>query len=257
MMAKIYRRDCSTSIPPEEERVEIKRLDTALCKMVNLRWTVDKRLKKEKMAEYWPLFKVWQTTEAVIVNAVEFSETLQDDGCTEEESIKKLLSNLGLPQDTCADLVSYLQLRLKVIDPEYLALGMDLLNQALTLARTAAALEVRNRKQDARFPPVEWLKEKIDYHELMDESIYEHVLNQNFETLAGTPVPVRKTPRYALLPSSKSEGRDWIRFQLRMRPNDEIWTFCGSLLANGTSLRGGVALFRDKKVIDYVETLIG
>lgn len=242
---------------PEEDDTEIKRRDTALCRMINLRRAVDTRLKKEHGAEYWPLFKVWQTPEALIANVVEFSETLQNDGDTEAESIKKLLLNLNLPPDACDDLASYLQFRLEIIDPEYLALGTDLFNQALALAKVAAALEIRGRKGSSGFPPAAWLKEKIAPDELRDPSIYEHVPDQNIKTLAGTPLYVRKNPRYTLLPSSKSESRDWVRFQLRIRPDDEIWTFSGSLVPDGLSLRAGVALIRQGQVIDRVVTITG
>lgn len=251
------RRQYDTSFS-KYENDEIKRMDTALCRMLNLRLAVDERLQKKERAEYWPLCQVWKTTEAFIVNVVEFTESLKGDGYTEEESIKKLLSSLSLPTESCApNMRAYLQFRLKKVDPEYLSLGHEILEQAIALAKVGTNIEIQNRKSSSGFPPAQWLKEKLSYDELMDDSIYEHITDENYTSWAGTPIPVRKNPRYTLLPGDKHESRDWIRFQLRMRPDDEIWTFYGSLLGNGTSLSAGVALLRHGNVIDRVCTITG
>lgn len=240
------------------ENTSITRLDEALCRMVDLRHSVDPRLRNEKPADHWPMFRVWRTQEGMIANIVEFSQTLQDDGYSEVESIEKLLLGIPLSLDSCAhDLFSYIRLRLEKVDPEYLALGPELLDQAVTLAKIGADIEIQNRKSSSGFPPAQWFREKLSCDEIIDDSIYEHITDENYKTLGGILIPIRKNSRYALLPQSKHESRDWIRFQLRMRPDDEIWTFGGSLLGNGTSFRAGVALLRQGKVIDRVSTIKG
>lgn len=112
----------SRTPPPETESGEIRRRETAICRMINLRREVDRRLRRKRSAENWPLHEVMETTEALIANIVEFSEVLQYDGYTEAESIQKLLFSLDLPRGVCTDLSSYLQFRLKTADPVYLAL---------------------------------------------------------------------------------------------------------------------------------------
>lgn len=240
---------------------EIERMDTALRLMVNLRHKVDFRIKNGKKAEHWPLCAVWETPEALIANAVELCETLKDDGYTEAESIQKFLLNRSLSKEGCADLISYLKFRLETVDPTYLS--FNILDQAVTLAKIGAKIEIEKRKKGSYFPPPEWLKERLTFEELMDDSIYDTVIDQKPRIVIGNSIAknsiakIRKNQRYALLPSSRNKNKDWVRFQFRMRPEDEIWTFSGSLLQNGTSLRAGVALIRDEKTIDRVITWIG
>jgi len=241
------------SLPPEPEISEIKTRNDAITRMINLRRVVDKRLKKEKRAEHWPMFKVEQSVEGFIANVVELSEVLQGDGYTVEESMNKLLATLGLPQDSCSDLISYLQLRLKMLDPAYLALGTDLFDQAVAFAKTAAALEIQSRKIAPEFPPTAWRVDKISCEDIVNGVIYEQKLSYGLVSLDGSPTKVKKDPRHTLLPNNKKASREWGRFQLRMKPDDEIWTF-SSLITKIKSPwhQTGVCLIRRGETIECI-----
>ncbi len=198
---------------------KIKTRDAAIIKMINLRQTVDKRLKKEKSADHWPLFEVWQTTEAMIANAVEFVESLQRDGWTEEESVKKLLFRLGLPQDACPDLVSYLRFRLEAVDPEYLQ--FDILDQVVAIAKAGAQIEIKNRTSTVTYPPTEWLLNKISYDDMSPD---------------------------------QRGNKDCIRIQLRMKPGDEIWVFSTPSGIRSPWHVKGLALIRQGVIVDHAIT---
>lgn len=124
------------------------------------------------------------------------------------------------------------------------------------LAKIAARIEIQNLTQAEGFPSAECLQANITQEELQDHSVYEQALDESQKSLAGTCIPVRKNPRYALLPASRFASREWVRLRLRIKPDDEIWTFsvCN---ANGRYTRAGVALIRKGRAIDRVCTVIG
>lgn len=228
----------------QQEEEEINHL-FATCKMIDQRRRVDKTIKREKRASQWPSNKVLATPESLITNVVEFCEFLKNDGYTEEESIRKIaaFSNQALPQENI-NLVSYLKLRLEASDPSYLALGPDLLNGAAAIAVAYARKAIEKRQSETPFPPVGWLGEKIAHDKI---STYQNKLHAR--TLDGkdeiieVPVP---------------ENRDWIRFQLRIKPDDEIRSFSGSLIrGHGLGYRAGIALVRNDVPIEHIVTIRG
>jgi hypothetical protein len=215
--------------------------DTAVCEMIDLRRRVDKRLKSaralskwslfnkrlksELAASRWPLFKVWQSTEALIFNIVAFCLILKDDGCTEYDAIKRLaeFSEQPLPNLENIDLNSYLKLRLQTADAEYMALGSEIFNKAVEIATTCAKDQIKKRKEESLFPPVAWL---------------------------GAKIPLEKVAEY------HNKDREWLRFQVRMKPDDEVRSFSGfAIPESNLSFRAGMALVRQGKPIEHLITV--
>lgn len=228
----------------QQEEEEINHL-FATCKMIDQRRRVDKAIKREKRASQWPSNKVLATPESLITNVVEFCEFLKNDGHTEEESIRKIaaFSKQALPQEN-VDLLSYLKLRLESSDPSYLTLGADLLNSAVAIAVSYARKAIEKRKSEMPFPPVEWLGKKIDHDKVSTyrNKLYARTLDGKDEIIEA-PVP---------------ESRDWIRFQLRIKPDDEIRSYSGSLIPeHGLGYRAGIALVRSGVPIEHIVTIRG
>lgn len=228
----------------QQEEEEINHL-FATCKMIDQRRRVDKTIKREKRASQWPSNKVLATPESLITNIVEFCEFLKNDGYSEEESIRKIatFSNQALSQEN-VNLVSYLKLRLEASDPSYLALGPDLLNAAAVIAVAYARKVIEKRRSETPFPPVGWLGEKIAHDNV---STYRNTLCAR--TLDG---------KDGVIEAPVPESRDWIRFQLRIKPDDEIRSFSGSLIpGSGLGYRAGMALVRNGVPIEHIVTIRG
>lgn len=198
-----------------EKNIEVKDHISAVAKMFDMRRTIYRRLHKER-AKKTLMCELWDSTEALIANAVEFNEVLKNDGYTESESIKKLLlSAQTTPGNGCPDLMSYLRFRLEKINPEYLSLGDEFLNQAVEIAKEAAEIEMKKRANNKGLetPSTEHLVAKFSYGDLINGSIFDYEGRKN------------ELP-YCTLPPHEYEGkRDWARFQLRAKPGDEIWVY--------------------------------
>lgn len=228
----------------QQEEEEINHL-FSICKMIDQRRRLDKTIKHEKRASQWPSNKVLTTPESLITNVVEFCEFLKNDGHSEEESIRKIaaFSNQVLPQENL-NIVSYLKLRLEASDPSYLVLGHDLLDGAVAIAVAYARKAIEKRQSEMPFPPVGWLGEKISHDKVSTyrNKIHARSLDGKDEVIE-TPVP---------------QSRDWIRFQLRIKPDDEIRSFSGSLIpGHGLSYRTGIALVRKGVPIEHIITIKG
>lgn len=232
-------------ISNEAEDTDVKDNLTAIIKMYNLRRAVDVRLSGEKMGQNLPEFKLWATPEAIIANATALYEILQDDGHSEKESVKKICHLLKQPHEVdvckdCNDLLSYLKVRLKVSDPEYLDLGDDILNRAVEIAKEAARIEIDDRKQHSRneFTSDIGVIEKFPYNGISDGSVHKSQEER------------REKEFYSLLPHDDYVGkRDWLRFQIRASEGDEIWMYLEPFsffhIERAVLVRGG-------KVIDEV-----
>ena len=191
-------------------------MDNALCRMIeSRRRIVDKRLKADKVASLWPLGQqVCVNTAALIFDIVEFCEVLKDDGFTEQDAIRRIatFSNQPLPDADGIDLGSYLKLCLQATDRAFVAMGPTILNQSIAIASRCVRDEIASRNSSRSlfptFPPIEWLQVQISHQKVKECDI---------------------------------STREWIRLQLRMKPDDEVWYFSGFLGQNlGTS--AGVAL---------------
>lgn len=217
----------------------IRSMDTAIYQMINRRRKVDGRLRWQKRAENWPFLMVSTTPEFMIANIVELEKTLKGDGYSEDEIIQKFLSYLSVDLDSCShNLVSYIQFRLNSVDPKYSSFGLGLLEDVIAISKIGAEISINARNSENGFPPRAWLKDKILNDDILSGAAYE---------------------KHSALPQGHSvhEKRDWMRIQMRMQKNDDIWTFAGSILPNGTSFRAGVALHRQGRSIDHVCTVIG
>jgi hypothetical protein len=232
------------SMPKEEVRDHL----SAVMKMYDLRRSVDARLKKEKNAEYTPICWLFETPEALIANAVELSEMLQDDGHTEEESIKKLLLSLNqpMPADDCTDIMSYLRFRLNAVDPEYLTLGQNILSQAVAIAKVGAKFEIEERKaiydKDKEIPSGKYL-EKFSYNDVVNDFVHSDQAER------------KKRLYYSYSPFGYEEKKDWMRFQLRMKQDDELWGFgsdCTIIDSVCFTRISGFVLIRQGYRIDHI-----
>jgi hypothetical protein len=214
----ITRRSAKNPVSPSVNE-PIDSYNSAVIKMINLRRTVDERLQAEDPADYWPMYRLLETTEAIMANAVEFCEVLQGDGLSEAEAVKKMLSLWSTPQDECVDITSYLRLRLQVLDPDYLALGI--LDQAVMIAKEGAKAEIEKRQKQATYPRAGWLNDKVAHE--------------------------------AVLPGREGH-RDCVRLYLRTRPEDEIWAFATPSDRPSPVYVKGLALMREGQIIDHAIT---
>lgn len=225
---------------------EAEELDyiSATCKMIGLRRSVEKNIKREKSARHWPIYKILSTPESIITNIVEFHQFLKNDGLTEEESIRRLADFSGqeLPPGEGVNLISYIKLRLQAQEPVYLSFGDDLLNRAVSIASACAETAIAKRKSATPFPPASWLQEEIPH-----DKILAHRNRLYARTLGG---------KDEVIEAEIPESRDWVRFRLRLKPDDEIRSFSGSLIpGHGLSYRAGIALVRNGVPIEHIVTI--
>lgn len=221
------------------EDVEVKDHLSAVMKMFDLRRSVDPRLKKSPKSRSTPICKLWGSAEALIANAAEFNEVLQNDGLTEAESIKRLLSFTDpKPNGKCDDFTDYIKFRLKTVDHAYLSLGDEFLARNITIAMEAAKIETARRglRKVREKPSTENLVGKFSYENLMDGSIFG---SKNRDSL-----------RYCALPPYEyEEKKDWAKFQLRAKLDDEIWMFLHPI--SGFLVEQAV-LVRQGEIVDSV-----
>lgn len=116
------------------------------------------------------------------------------------------------------------------------------LSQSISIASVCAEKTIVKRKSETLFPPVSWLQEKISHNKLS-----EHRNRLHAKTLDGKEVVIE-----AQIP----ESRDWVRFRLRIKSDDEIRSFSGSLIpGHGLSYRAGIALVRNGVPIEHIVTI--
>ena len=222
----------STVNPTEssaQEEEEITSFNSAICRMINLRRTVDPRLRRKPAAEHWTKAATWDTPEAFIANTVELFQVLIDDGFSEHEILEKLRNPRNLDSATHDNLVLYLQNQLKTIDPGYISLGSDLLERAIEIAGIGARIALQNFEK--QFPPNEWLE---------DEPLSEEAFKARL-AISGDSGGSRC-------------GGDKIRVELRRRQGDEIRQFATPSELRSPIHKRGFALVRNKEIIDIIET---
>lgn len=209
----------------------------AIIRIYDERKKLDSRLKGGKGGNQTPMYYLWDSPDAFIVNVVEYLEALKGDGYTEKESIQKLLSSLRLaPAGSCDDIITYLKLRLEDIDPQYLSLGDKILFQAVAIARKAALFEIAKREKATLQNPSGNLVKKYNYSEIQAGDFFNRTKSKNFYYSS-------------LPPSDYDSSRDWNRLFLRMTEEDEVWFYLTPY--HGFEIES-VALVRQGQVIEYV-----
>lgn len=219
---------------------------SAIHKMIDLRRQVDNILKHENKASEWTLSKIAETPELLITNLVEFYEFLRDDGHSEKESIKKLaeFAEQRLPDDGDINLHSYIKLRIEACHPSYLEFGLDLLNRAVIIATAYAKNFIEKHKQEKQLFSLEWLREKIPHDKISAHR------NQLYATnFDGTK---------QIIEASVPGSREYVRFRLRVKPDDEVWSFSGFFVpGSGRGFCAGIALVRYGIPIESIVTIRG
>lgn len=234
----LFRADVDPFSAPEEEWDTDR--DLFLGDLIRRRKLFDRRLKKEKIGS-WPMYRFGSQPDAAVLRTVEVHRDLAAAGVPDAQIWAKLdafFSSDGrcLPDD--AGTVGYLMDRLDSFDPGYTALGEDFMRRHVEICERWHAR--RYPPDKLRWPPVDWLKRRIDLAE--------------FERQGDGADPMADgAPAALFLGDLKS--REWDALKVRMVEGDEVWTF-SSPPETWAKLfgRAGVALVRGGKAVYHVTT---
>lgn len=227
----------------EEEETWPSR-DSALCRMLDLRIPIDPRLRWKRSAGQWPLFEVWKTTEAMVLETVEQHHELKEAGLSDHLIFEKIetFNAHARDADLPADLTlrSYLISRLQVDDPEYLKLAPDLLDRTLAEANDYVRRRRAYDQTQPAFPPESWLIQRTSIDEVE-------------KGLARFGSAIEAAP--AILHMSFRRKGEWEALKARMLADDELWTFSSSR-ESWADLAGrqGIALVRKGRPVRHIVT---
>jgi hypothetical protein len=227
--------------------------ETTLCEMIRLRQRKDPRLRCRRAPSNWPMFELWETTEAIILDTVEKHLWLCEDGLDDQVALEKIevfrtgsATSHIKPNSTPQ---SYLAHRLSVEDPGYLVLGEKVLLEAIRIAEEWAHTEICRTTSDRPYPPKHWLKARVSLSEVE----------------GGKSLPFGYGGLAMINPAAWTEGlgldaredRNWQRVKLRMLPSDELWTFSSPPeYWRGLAGRMGIVLIRNDRPIEHVTTVM-
>ena len=224
----------------------------ALCRLIALRRLLDGRLLGREAPEHWPMWMLWETTEAAMLGIIEQYYWLCDGGLTAQAALQKIdaaqpgAAASGLESNS--SLRSYIAARLTTDDPGFVALGTDLLNEAIEIAETWSIAKITRTKAERPYPPSEWLKARVDASDIEAEAALPFkdgglvMVTDGVMETPGTTVPI---------------DRKWHRIALRMVPGDELWTFSSPPeYWQGLAGRMGVALIRKGHPIGHINTMM-
>lgn len=209
------------------------RRETAICQMIEIRRLKDVRLHHRKRPSNWPMFELWVTIEAGILDTVEQYLWLCDGGLVEQAALEKIeafqYGNVDFAFKPGATIHTYIAHRLATVDPDYLSLGSTILNDVIQVAEKWSSEEIRRVKTENPFSPVDWLGERVEVSAL--------------EYSEGLP---------------QTQGtQDLRRMKLRMLPTDELRSFSSSTKSwQRLAGRSGIALVRNGRPIGHVITLM-
>jgi len=224
--------------------------ETTLCQMIELRRKSDPRLRRLGSPSNWPIFELWETTEALILDIVEQYLWLRDGGLVEQIALEKIeifhRGTINVDLDPGVTLHSYINRRLAEIDPLYLKQGALVLDRAISIAERWADEEMGRQKSQPSFPPHEWLRQRISVPMLE---------RGKAPAIVRSGIRITINQRSFDLDTAIPQKREWERIKLRMLPGDELWTF-SSPPDTWQALAGrmGVALVRDGHVIAHAIT---
>lgn len=216
--------------PPEHEAEVVTR-------MIRLRLKKDPRLTGEPPPWRWPMSRIWDSTEAHLLELVRGYLALREDGLAPSEIVAQMERLRDASPDKAPDarLRPYLAWRIRQADPEYVALGQRVFGPALRQAIRWA----RRQSQSDEVLPADWLGEEISREDV----------EPAFEGLFFPAGPRPENWREAL----ETKRRAWRLLTLRMREGDRIRHY-GEPTAEDEEEAGehGIALVRDGEALAWI-----
>jgi hypothetical protein len=218
--------------------------------MIEVRRRADSRLRQHGSPSNWPMFELWETTEAVLLDIVEQYLWLRDGGLLEQIALEKIeifhRGTIDVDLEPGITLRSYISRRLAEIDPSYLKLGTKVLDRAMSIAKQWADEEMKRQNSQPSFPPRDWLGQRINVP---------MVERGKAPPIVGSGIRITINQRSFDLDTGIPQTHEWERIKLRMLPGDELWTF-SSPPETWQALAGrmGIALVRKGRVIAHAIT---
>jgi hypothetical protein len=239
--------DISLPHPPDSKSAQASSEhmspETVLCRMIDLRRWKDRRLDGINVAHEWPMFMLWKTPEAAILQIVEQYYWLCDGGLSDRQTINRIDAFQFSPAISTPKvgpaLHTYIADRIAREDVDYFGLGPDVLSEAIRIAETWAKAEIQKIKTDRAYPAKEWLKAQVSASQIDQERDLPFkdgavmMVTDGQAEMIGTKVPL---------------DDDWRRIKGWMVEGDELWTF-------SSPSRMGIALLRDGRPIGHLTTL--
>ncbi len=195
--------------------------------MIEVRRRSTSWLRRPKPAGNWPMFELWRSPEAAILDTIEGFHWIRDSGLSDKSALETLAARIGekhgrtLHADfTIRQLVVNW---LKVTHPLYSPSSEKVLDQQLEIADSWVLNEIQSIRSQPPYPPIEWLEEQmLDIDEI-----------------------------------DAGNSRDWHRLKMRFTEYDELWKFCSpSEYWAGLAGRAGIALVRNGRPIAHVTTVM-
>jgi len=227
--------------------------ETALCRMIEIRQRKDPRSRRYKRPENWPMFQLWKTIEADILDIVEQYHWLCDGGLTSSAALEKIESfqngtiNSNLRENP--SLHSYIACWLARTNPDYIALGDCVLREVTQIAEKWTYARLEQVKTEQPFPPNDWLKKRV--------SISEVEIHGSTQPKEGSPTIIMLDDTFHRSECVSAGNKEWRRIKLRMVLSDELWTY-SSPTDHWQRLAGrmGIALIRNGRSIGHVITVM-
>jgi hypothetical protein len=212
-----------------------------LSRMIRLRLKRDPRLAGAAPPWRWPRDRLWRTTEAMLLEAVQQYLALWTDGLSAQDIVRRIEDLRGAADGPPTDprLRPYLRWRLAQADPDYLRLGHRVFAPAALQAIRWARKSLLGANRADPFPPAEWLVEEISPDEV----------EPAFEGLFFPAGPRPENWREALI----WKRREWALMKLRLREGDDVMQYQEPPAADAESAgQHGIALVRDGRAVAWI-----
>jgi len=219
--------------PPEHEAEVVTR-------MIRLRLKKDPRLAGEPPPWRWPMQRIWDSTEAHLLELVRGYLALCEDGLGPADIVARMEKQSGGIPDEPPDvrLRPYLAWRIRQADPEYIVLGRRVFSPALRLAIRWA----RRQSQSDEVLPSDWLGDEITSGDV----------EPAFEGLFFPAGPRPENWREAL----EAKRREWRLLTLRMREGDRVLQYAEPVNDDMDGFgEHGIALVRNGEAITWVAAI--
>ena len=209
----------------------------ALVDMIALRRRRDPALRGRPPPDQWPMAALWPTPEGIVLEIIELHTLLRADGMTDQQTIERIETwrrTIAVAHDPPpSELQVYIKFRLQLEAPGYPIENAKLFTKVMARAGAYAAAALTKTTAEP-WPPVDWLEKRIGLIDLDYGTENAGFVNEH----SGEWSPYR---------------RAFSRIALRMRDDDELWTFA-SPPETWRRLMGrrGVALVRQGKAIEHV-----
>lgn len=221
-------------MPPEDD-------EELLCRMIRLRLKKDPRLAGHGPPRRWPPESLWQTPEAVLLDAVQAYLELHSDQLSPAEIADRINERFGGADDhdSTIGLRAVIKDRIQREDPDYLTLGRAVLNPAAVLAIKHTRGKLDRRRDRFTYPEPDWLKETISPGDV--ERDFEGLMFPRGRRLGGWRQRLAE------------KRREWRILTLRMAEGDILNRY----QADGTDLDRGIALVRAGRLVGHVSAIPG